>query len=63
MADHECAYEPCTCELGLNEGIEGEDGRHYCSTGCRDGEGCICPDCGCSMGSIGGNDVPVIPMI
>ena len=60
MADT-CAHEPCTCEVG-DGGLTGEDGRGYCSAGCRDGEGCVCPDCGCSMDTTDG-DASSVPML
>jgi len=46
--DNDCAHETCTCTVG-DDGITAEDGRHFCSEGCKSGEGCICPKCGCNM--------------
>lgn len=60
----ECAHEPCTCKVGSSgEGGIVADGRHYCSEGCRNGEGCICPECGCSMQTVEGNDGSPVPML
>ena len=61
----ECAHEPCTCTVGKggDGGIVAEDGRHYCSEGCRSGEGCICPDCGCKLDTVDGDDGSAVPML
>lgn len=45
---NDCAHETCTCKIG-DEGIQAEDGRHFCSESCKNGEGCICAECGCKM--------------
>ena len=60
----ECSHPPCTCKVGENEegGIVA-DGRHYCSEGCREGEGCICPECGCRMDTVDGDDATPVPML
>ncbi|NND92659.1 MAG: metallothionein [Granulosicoccus sp.] len=63
MTNHVCAHEPCTCQLGDSEGIKGEDGMRYCSPGCKEGQGCDCPGCGCRMDTLSGNEVSEIPMI
>lgn len=61
MADSDCAHAPCTCTVG-DGGITAEDGRRYCSEGCKAGEGCVCPECGCSMESgIDGEDGSAVP--
>lgn len=60
MSD-DCAHGPCSCKIG-DAGIVAEDGRHYCSEGCKEGEGCICPDCGCKMDTVDG-DSSAVPML
>ena len=60
MADNDCDHGPCSCAVG-DDGIVA-DGRHYCSEGCREGEGCVCPSCGCSMeSSVDGEDGSAVP--
>ena len=60
MADT-CAHEPCTCSIG-DEGLKAEDGGQYCSAGCLEGKGCVCPGCGCSMDTTDG-DSSSVPML
>ena len=60
MADN-CAHTPCTCDVDA-QGLKGEDGRGYCSAGCLEGEGCICPSCGCKMDTTDG-DASSVPML
>ena len=60
MADT-CAHAPCTCDIGA-EGLKGEDGRGYCSAGCLEGGGCVCPGCGCNMDTTDG-DASSVPAL
>ena len=60
----ECAHGPCTCKVGRDgDGGIVADGRHYCSEGCREGEGCVCPGCGCSMETVSDDDAGAVPML
>jgi len=62
----ECAHADCTCKVGENDeqsGIVGDDGRRFCSESCKEGEGCICPDCGCKMDTVGDGGAPTAPML
>ena len=61
MAD-DCAHDPCTCTIG-DAGITAEDGRHYCSEGCKEGEGCICPKCGCNMDTVDEGGAGAVPLL
>lgn len=50
--DSQCSHGPCSCDVGKDGGIQGEHGQSFCSEGCAKGEGCVCPECGCSMQSV-----------
>lgn len=47
-----CDYPPCGCEVADDEThLKSDDGRIFCCEGCRSGDGCDHPGCGCGESS------------